>query len=1254
MNFYATLPAPWNRPPAESKIFAPPIDFIKLVAAKTLAQFSGKHAEYARWRGAFLTTVHQQLSPVEYKAHALAYCLEGIPEAEDLTHGLCADAEIGYKLAVEWLEDTYGGDTRALRYAFQRLKDAKHATRMDASSFSALFRTVLAFKATTEKLQAEAFFDSDEVLMNIEFKLDDHLQTLFADWSATQPDPNPSPSGFLIWAAAKTKAMSRASEIRALWGGKFGPARSASVSSAVKPDTMDGFRSRAASDSAVFHTESSTQAKTTKRQTADKTCEYCGEEGHWRFVECAKFLRLPVQKRKDFIFKKKLCFICFGKHKAADCTTDIKCRECQSLHNTLLHVDKPNEKRDKPDPKTGEASSNKKETVTTHSHTTVASPVRELLDTVTLRDLPPVSLRTVSAWVYNPLSKAKLYINILLDDGASTTLVSERVAQALGLRATVLRSQSGKELDLRIKGTGGKITDYAAIAARLVVGSKDDDYRRGLSACIIPQPVGDLMPVDWGIEKNKYAQLTDLPFPPLATAKGVDMLIGVSSKDFHDSLDEVRTPNQYSPNARLTRLGWTAVGYLGGGAQEELDRLDRQLEAATTHAFQAFSSKVARTQLEHGTEIQFDGTGPEADEAVLEDLLRRSWEIDEVIPSSTLSRQDRDALQRLDRGYNHDGSKLHMPILWKRGEPHFRSNLKQAEHRLQDLVKSAKFTPEYRKAYDAVFRKWIDEGVLVEVPEAELAKEHYYLCHFGVDKTGPVLKVRPVMDCALKYRGKSLNDAINPGPNMLNDLVDVLLRFRAKPVAISTDIKDMYLKIGMPKSAHNFHRVLWLDHQEKIKHYAFTCLVFGVNCAPNCACYAIKRHAREAKDRLPLAAQAVQDNTLLDDAMPSYWDTEEAGRAMAEIDALFQEVGMLTHKWAASHPDLLKDIPVERRAKKVELLTGTDGSGSQGTTALGIRWDLDTDEFRYTIAPPKPGQAWTPKQILSHFLRLFDPLGHLSPFVVRARKYFQQIWSEFPRWNKPVPEAKLGPWREWIRDCEGLKDFVMPRSFLPLMATPESKVTLHVFADASEFAYGAAVYAVTEVTAGTYYSRQVMAKAKVTPKDAVSIPRLELTAAILALKLNKKVTKACNYNPRKTRFYTDSMVVLAWINSSSSHWTPFVANRIGYIHDESHPSQWFKIGTKRNPGDIPSRGDRPANLATSRKWLEGPDWYWDPEADPPEQPKLSYTQEVKAELRAGGDITEETAFNARAEMVEKETRPRTGLTLRTTPASTNS
>ena len=134
-----------------------------------------------------------------------------------------------------------------------------------------------------------------------------------------------------------------------------------------------------------------------------------------------------------------------------------------------------------------------------------------------------------------------------------------------------------------------------------------------------------------------------------------------------------------------------------------------------------------------------------------------------------------------------------------------------------------------------------------------------------------------------------------------------------------------------------------------------------------------------------------------------------------------------------------------------------------------------------------------------------------------------------------------------------------------------------------------------------------MGKARLAPLKVVTIPRLELAAAVVAMKLKVQIAEELKFKINDVIFWTDSTTVLQYIRNKNRRFKTFVANRLTTIHEFSTPAQWRYVNTELNPADMASRGLQPADELGLHKWIRGPDFLWKSEDNWPEQPHLPHT-----------------------------------------------
>ena len=198
-------------------------------------------------------------------------------------------------------------------------------------------------------------------------------------------------------------------------------------------------------------------------------------------------------------------------------------------------------------------------------------------------------------------------------------------------------------------------------------------------------------------------------------------------------------------------------------------------------------------------------------------------------------------------------------------------------------------------------------------------------------------------------------------------------------------------------------------------------------------------------------------------------------------------------------------------------------------------------------------------------------------------------------WGAPVPDDDLAVWQNWLKDLPRLESLKVERCFKPADFGEVASCQIHHFADASQFAYGAVSYLLITTTRGDIYSSFLIGKSRPSPLKQLTIPRLELCAAVEATRLEKMVRREIDMQVNQSMFWTDSACVLGYISNENKRFHNLVASRVAAIQEVASSSQWRRVGTLHNPADNASRGLLAMTLMDNSRWLRGPDFLWQAE-----------------------------------------------------------
>lgn len=477
-------------------------------------------------------------------------------------------------------------------------------------------------------------------------------------------------------------------------------------------------------------------------------------------------------------------------------------------------------------------------------------------------------------------------------------------------------------------------------------------------------------------------------------------------------------------------------------------------------------------------------------------------------------------------------------------------NRKLAESRLDSLKKKMLKNNQFRNDYKAFMQDMVDKGYAEEVlNEAKVINgREWYIPHHGVYNPQKPGKIRVVFDCAAKCNGISLNDLLLPGPNLLNSLQGILLRFREFPVAFSSDVECMFYQVKVPEKQRDLLRFLWWpngDVLKKPKVHRMNVHLFGAASSPSCANYGLKKTASDNRSNASMeAVKTLNDDFYMDDCLKSVQNVNEAIKMVKELKNQCKKGGFNLTKWCSNHREVLSEIPSEDLSKELRNLD-LDSSQLPLERTLGILWNPEADLFQFQCVLKI--MKTTRRTMLSVVSSIYDPLGLITPLLMPAKNILQDICKQKAGWDDQPDENVLVKWDKWLKSIEDLKEIKITRCYVPSNFGKVPHRELHVFSDASELGYGMTIYVRSfNQEEGTYCSL-VFSKGRVAPLKKVTIPRLELTAATLAVRMANMVRKELNFQINKTVFWTDSTAVLKYIANDRARYHTFVANSVNQL-----------------------------------------------------------------------------------------------------------
>ena len=715
-----------------------------------------------------------------------------------------------------------------------------------------------------------------------------------------------------------------------------------------------------------------------------------------KLFSCDKFRDMHPWERVRFAKDSKLCFNCLlPKHIAKNCKKTTLCSvpECGKRHTKFLHIE----------PNSGTRAGNVEQSRHAADNATSTNSANGTVNSS--------CLNTFDATVYMPIIPVLVNdkpepVLALMDTGGSNTLISERLAKELQLKGP-----SHKYVMNTVSHSGVQ----TSVSVNINVSSLDGTFGTDLNNVLVNSPLPARYPKNM-IDISQYPHLADIPLPKVQLGDSVDLIIGMDNGHLLFPLESRRNPDAvHEPYAIRYAFGWCLNGSIDDSLSFEVHSNFLQLQSATENSW------------------QFDNR-----------------DFDEEIAYSV---DDRKVTELWDREIHRDDEGHYvLPIPWKDGRPNLPNNKFVAQNRLESLTKRLA-RRDMTETYADNINQMIDRGYAERVPENELLINDgsvWYLPHHPVISASKPDKVRPVFDCAATFRGVSLNNQCYQGPDLINKLVSVLLRFRQFRYAITGDVESMYLQVRIPEADRNALRFLWYD-KGTIVEYRMTAHLFGgIWCAAS-STYALRRTVIDTGPS-PLIRDTILKSFYVDDALKSCVSIDEAVDVIDGVKEVLGHGGFRLTKFTANDRTILDHIDTEDRAKEVKELVPNTVS-----KALGIQWDVFEDTFHYVNKVASEHDTVTRRKMLSFVSSMYDPLGLVSPIVILGKLLFQEATRLQMSWDDVVPASLSNRWIAWLSSLQDIDKIKFDRCVLP-EGFEDAVIELHHFGDASSVAYGACTY----------------------------------------------------------------------------------------------------------------------------------------------------------------------------------------------------
>jgi len=618
-------------------------------------------------------------------------------------------------------------------------------------------------------------------------------------------------------------------------------------------------------------------AAPTKEQHKLPVCRVCSKEHS--IEHCDKFKNMNLNQRATFGKENNLCFLCFN-------STDHQARNCP--RKQLCDVGDCNKRH----------------------HPLIHGADRVFVGTSSKNCAPTTVLLQIVPIVVTSQEGSNVQTFALLDSGSQTSLVLEDFANKVGFDGITSTLHLGT-VNSRDEAVRSRKVSFKVSAVNKVEDSHEVVVEE---AWTVPQLNIPEQKVTRDMLKD-LPHLSDIPIPEIDSG-AVTILLGANVLEAILQRD-VRRGNVGQPVAVLTAFGWTLTGSIKSVVPPE--RL---------HVMHVHRVRNAEEQLLQRVE-----------EWWRTDAFGTKYENE--TPRSV---EDKKALEILENTVKHLGDRYEVGMLWRDRDVKFPDNRAMAEKRLKSTERRLKRDETLADKYCAIIDDYVNKDYAKKLSPKEASmptSKQWFLPHHPVLNANKPGKVRIVMDAAAKHDGVSLNDKLLIGPDLLNNLVGVLLRFREERVGVSADIEAMFHQCSIITQDQPSLRFLWrnLELHRAPDVYQMQVMIFGAAASPCMANYVLRKTAIDNCDDPSFnvdTIESVEKNFYMDDFLKSVQDEATAIRLCQEITSLLARGGFRLTKWVSSSREVLSQIPTEEKANPSIDLNFDDLPIER---TLGLKWN---------------------------------------------------------------------------------------------------------------------------------------------------------------------------------------------------------------------------------------------------------------------------------------------------------------------------
>ena len=417
----------------------------------------------------------------------------------------------------------------------------------------------------------------------------------------------------------------------------------------------------------------------------------------------------------------------------------------------------------------------------------------------------------------------------------------------------------------------------------------------------------------------------------------------------------------------------------------------------------------------------------------------------------------------------------------------------------------------------------------------------------------------------------------------------------------------MYNSIFIEPTKQHCHRFLWrdLNTDRDPDVYIIQRVNMGDKPAGAISSEALYKTATLFEKEYLRVAEVLRHSTYVDDIIDSVPSLEEAVSLAADTDTVLLKAGFKVKGWQFT----------KETAAHQQIQTELEPVFTEPTTTrvLGLMWKPQEDHIiinaRLNFSPKKKGQytkedltseelgsripeILTKRITLEQVMKIYDPLGFVTPFTLQAKCLLRETWVQNLKWDDPLPDDLRSKWVTFFEQLITLREYSFPRCIKP--ENTVGKPSLIIFSDGSKVAYGFAAYIRWKLDKGEYHCRLICSKSRIAPMKTRSIPQMELNAAVLLKRARTMLESKMIFEFERAIHLIDSETVLSMIDKLSTRFKTYEGARIGEIQAATNGdmSSWYWVNGKANIADWLTRPKNLHELYPNSALWKGPSFLY--------------------------------------------------------------